>query len=329
MTCSPFQLDLAKPLRRTVPVTPSPDPVSVQGHLFFPDGRSKLDQLLSESKLYRRSADYFALLEFVARLRSFAPFNAMLLQLQKPGLRYAATREDWWMYHGRRVADGARPLLILWPFGPVALVYDVADTEGEPLPDGVVAFRASGRLLPPLGIELAKRLQSVGVELVLVDHGDGKAGMIRRLRDDERAVAVVAAGTPVLQRLHAPGKVLGPRSRVPPPRRRARGIRFVTEVNGNHPAAVQFGTVAHELAHLFLGHLGADEPLGIPKRERPPLAQAELEAESVSYLVCARREITTSSQEYLSTYVAQHTTTDDIDLYRVMWAAGKVEEVMG
>ncbi len=301
----------------------------MQGELFFPDGRSKLDQLLSESKLYRRSADYFALLEFVARLRSFAPFNAMLLQMQKPGLRYAATREDWWMYHGRRVVDGARPLLILWPFGPVALVYDMADTEGEPLPEGVVAFRASGRLLPQLGIELAQRLSRVGVELVLVDYGDGKAGRIRRLRDEERTEPVVPAVVPTLQRLHAPGKVLARRSRVPPLRRRAQGIRFVTEINRNHPAAVQFSTVAHELGHLFLGHLGADEPLGIPKRECPPLAQKELEAESVAYLVCARREITTSSQEYLSTYVAQHTTVDDIDLYRVMWAAGKVEEVMG
>ena len=299
----------------------------MQGELFFPDGRSKLHQLLSESKLYRRSADYFALLEFVARLRSFAPFNAMLLQMQKPGLRYAATREDWWMYHGRRVVEGARPLLILWPFGPVALVYDVADTEGEPLPEGVVAFRASGRLLPPLGIELAKRLPRVGVELVLVDYGDGKAGRIRRLRDEERE-PVVPAAVPTLRRLHASGTVLARRSRVPPPRRRAQGIRFVTEINRNHAAAVQFSTVAHELGHLFLGHLGADELLGIPTRECPPLAQKELEAESVAYLVCARHEITTSSQEYLSTYVQQHTTVDDIDLYRVMRAAGKVEEVM-
>jgi hypothetical protein len=29
--------------------------------------------------------------------------------------------------------EGARPLLILWPFGPVALVYDVMDTAGKDL----------------------------------------------------------------------------------------------------------------------------------------------------------------------------------------------------
>lgn len=49
--------------------------------------RALLDQLLADSRLYRTSQDYKELLEFAARLRNFAPFNAMLLQLQKPGLR--------------------------------------------------------------------------------------------------------------------------------------------------------------------------------------------------------------------------------------------------
>ena len=48
--------------------------------------RYLLDKLLSDSRLYRKSKDYKALLDFVARLRNFAPFNAMLLQVQKPGL---------------------------------------------------------------------------------------------------------------------------------------------------------------------------------------------------------------------------------------------------
>ena len=57
--------------------------------------RSLLDQLLADSRLYKKSKDYHELLEFVVRLRNFAPFNAMLLQLQKPGLSYAASAEDW------------------------------------------------------------------------------------------------------------------------------------------------------------------------------------------------------------------------------------------
>ena len=70
----------------------------------------------------------------MVRLRNFAPFNAMLLQVQKPGLTYAASAADWRTTFKRKPKEGARPLLILWPFGPVALVYDVIDTEGKELP---------------------------------------------------------------------------------------------------------------------------------------------------------------------------------------------------
>ncbi len=56
--------------------------------------RSLLDQLLADSRLYSSSEDYKDLLDFVVRLRNFAPFNAMLLQVQKPGLSYAASARD-------------------------------------------------------------------------------------------------------------------------------------------------------------------------------------------------------------------------------------------
>lgn len=62
------------------------------------------------------------LLDFVVRLRNFAPFNAMLLHVQKPGLSYAASEHDWRNRFGRWPKDGARPLLILLPFSPVGLV---------------------------------------------------------------------------------------------------------------------------------------------------------------------------------------------------------------
>jgi hypothetical protein len=53
---------------------------------------------------------------------------------------------DRYQRSGRRPKEGARPLIILWPFGPVALVYDVMDTEGEPLPEDVASFFALGRI---------------------------------------------------------------------------------------------------------------------------------------------------------------------------------------
>ena len=75
---------------------------------------------------------------------SLAPFNAMLLQIQKPGLRFAASAYDWNRIFRRTIKAKARPLLTLWPFGPVALVYDKMDTEGDELPEDVSAFYATG-----------------------------------------------------------------------------------------------------------------------------------------------------------------------------------------
>lgn len=89
------------------------------------DSRALLDQLLNDSRLYTTSQDYKELFDFTVRLRNFAPFNAMLLQVQKPGLRYAASAYDWRLRFGRYPKKDARPLLILWPFAPVVLVYDV------------------------------------------------------------------------------------------------------------------------------------------------------------------------------------------------------------
>src|ERR1039457_3187726 len=106
--------------------------------------RALLDQLFVDSRLYTKSQDYKDLLDFVVRLPNFAPFNAMLLQVQKPGLKFAASAHDWELRFGRRPKPKARPLLILWPFGPVALVYVELDTEGRDLPRDVRSFYAEG-----------------------------------------------------------------------------------------------------------------------------------------------------------------------------------------
>jgi hypothetical protein len=258
--------------------------------------RSILDSLLSESALYRRSTDYKQLLDFVVRLRNFAPFNAMLLEIQKPGLSYAASALDWAERFGRYPKEGARPLLIMWPFGPVALVYDVIDTEGDPLPQDVASFWSSGPIVTtefPTFIELLRRRR---IEWCWVDAGDRSAGMIRRL-----ATNVDGNG--------------------------ANSYRVI--VNRNHSPAVQFTTLAHELAHLFLGHIGEDKTLHIPRRRTLSHRQCEIEAESVAYLVSLRNGITPKSQVYLSSFVTKDSTAEDVDLYQVMRAAGQVETLLG
>lgn len=258
--------------------------------------RSLLDQLLTDSRLYTQSKDYKDLLDFVVRLRNFAPFNAMLLQIQKPGLSYAASARDWRDRFGRTPKEGARPLVILWPFGPVAFVYDVLDTEGKPLPKVVSFFFAHGRID---AVKLATFIPLIGkksIEWRWVDAGDKNAGSIR----------VIQRGTKDKEPTH-----------------------YRMHINRNHLPATQFATLAHELGHLFLGHLGPDKVLKVPKRPQLKHAQRELEAESVAYMVCKRNGVTSKSETYLSNYISENNTVDDIDLYQIMRGAGQVETILG
>jgi deoxycytidylate deaminase len=258
--------------------------------------RSMLDQLLEDSRLYKKGPDYQNLLDFVVRLRNFAPFNAMLLQVQKPGVNHVASARDWHNEFNRTIKDGARPLLILWPFGPVALVYDVMDTDGEPLPQGVFAFTAHGAIDESALGCFAKLLTKKGIEWNKVDAGDRKAGSIERLSIQTEP---------------------------------KEPSRYRININKNHDPNVQFATLAHELGHLFLGHLKKDIYLKVPVRPTQLHVQRELEAESVAHIVCARNGVENKSASYLTDYVKQDTTTNQIDLYQVMRAAGQIETLLG
>jgi IrrE N-terminal-like domain len=178
----------------------------------------------------------------------------------------------------------------------VALVYDVMDTEGRELPKDVAAFFAQGPVgegsLARFRILLGKK----NIHWHDLDAGDARAGWIRC---EYRANEIDERST------------------------------YKMMVNTNHSPAVQFATLAHEMGHLFLGHLGRDDCLGAP--ERPPLSQQqeELEAESVAYVVCKRNGITSRSETYLAKSVTTNTTIGHLDVDQVMRAAGHVETLLG
>jgi hypothetical protein len=229
-------------------------------------------------------------------LRNFAPFNAMLLHLQKPGLSHAASAPDWRDRFGRTIKEGTRPLVIMWPFGPVAFVYDVMDTEGNALPEGVLSFVAHGAIDAAALVLFASRVRKSGIQWVELDAGDNKAG----------SIAVVTRSSDRKEVGH-----------------------YRMKVNRNQDPNVQFSTLAHELGHLFLGHLGPDKYLNIPQRGGLSHAQEELEAESLAYIVCARNGVHSKSETYLANFVQEHTTVDDVDIYQILRAANQIETLLG
>jgi len=266
--------------------------------------RALLSQLLNDSQLYRSGNEFKELLEFINRLPNFAPFNAMLLQIQKKGLRFAASESDWKTKFNRTINEGARPLIILWPFAPVALVYDVDDTEGDNLPENIAkAFKATGNMPASTFNVFTKLLARKGIELKLIEYGEAHAGHVARPAHD---LTINLQSTDTKKKPD-----------------------YQIRINEIHEPKVQFATLTHELAHLFLGHLGQDKFLSIPDRQKLGHSTEELEAESVCYIVCHRNGVKPDSEAYLSSFVSDSMSVDKLDLYALLKAAGQIETILG
>ena len=249
--------------------------------------------MLDDAAAYRSSTHYWDLLRFVTRMRRFSPFNALLLHRQKPGLGFAASARDWRRRWKRIVKVDARPLVVLIPFGPVGFVYDMLDTEALP---GAPPLPRDAYAFPATGNVTKPAL------LAIVAAVEAKG--IR--------IAEVDVGD-----WHA-GRIL--RS----------GDAYRLKVNRNHSREARFTTIAHELGHLYLGHLGKDAKRRIPGRRGVSERWCEVEAESVAYLVGHRHGVEPVSDAYLAGFIeAGESISRTLDVERVMRAAGAVEGVMG
>lgn len=257
------------------------------------EDRALIEQLIAATRLYATSAAVQDLLNFIIRMRAFAPFNGMLLHIQKPGLTHAATAADWQRRFGRLPRRGTRPMVVLRTMGPVDFVFDILDTEGQPLPEHAFTFPTLGALTEARFDEIAQWVAKSGIDLVRLDVGDAEAGWIRRL---------------------------------PVPNDSKVKQRYQLAFNRNHPAATRLVTIAHELAHLYLGHLGSDPARKIRERRDLTHAQREVESEMTAYIVAKRNGLTPRSESYLEAYKGAFI---DLDLHAVMRASNEVEAAMG
>lgn len=276
----------------------------------------QLDELFALARQYRNGRDFQELLEFVRRFRNYAPFNAMLLNIQMRGATYVAPASRWWNDWKRKIVPGSRPLVVLQPMGPVMFVFDVSHTEpaeGAPaLPTKVVApFAAEGMLAPgalSLTIQNATR---DGVRILLEDSGSQLAGSIRRAQP----------GTTLdwIQSAKENGKRVERTIKIP--------VRYELLVNRSADLRTQYATITHELAHLYLGHLGTPDERWWPDRRGRSLEANEFEAESVSWIVCRRLGVDPRSERYLGGYLGKDREIPEVSIDRVMKVSGDIEQM--
>lgn len=97
----------------------------------------RLDVLFSQVLSFRTSENFRYFMDEIAALPLISPYNAMLVHMQRPGSRYVATAERW-KTMGAKIREGANPLIILRPFGPVEFVYEESDIVEGTRPQGAL-----------------------------------------------------------------------------------------------------------------------------------------------------------------------------------------------
>ncbi|WP_263790008.1 ImmA/IrrE family metallo-endopeptidase [Salinibacter sp.] len=244
-----------------------------------PEDRSEvaaLNQLFRRSARYRRAEEYKRFLDFVGQFPQYSPYNAALLHVQNPGISFTATRRQWRERFDRVPEPGARPYVILQPFGPVLFVYDLPDTE----PRSEEAGELPEKVTDPFAVE--GQLSE-----------DTWTRTLQNCREKEK---VAVRRTSNFHRRHG-GRVEGRSFQSGP--QNPDDCLYRVVINKKLEREEQYGALAHELGHLFCGHLGADDGAWWDACPSIDEHQKEIETESVAYLACRRAGLHSLSERYL------------------------------
>jgi hypothetical protein len=196
--------------------------------------------------------------------------------------------------------------------GPVLFVFDVSDTT--PLPN-------APPLPPQVEDPFRVRNGKIDGQLALTIENAKRDGVRVSERADgsQRAGSIQSAAAGQYQEFTIASK--------PSPRSTSVPLWFELLLNSVLSAEARYGTLVHELAHLYCGHLGTPNGRWWPDRQNLSHVVREFEAESVSYLVCTRLGIDTTSDEYLAAYIRRCPSTPPISLDRVMKSVWLLEQM--
>jgi len=181
-------------------------------------------------------------------------------------------------------------MLILVPRHPVMLVYDLDSTEGPPLPQELEKFaKFNGEWNP---VRLSKTVANASRrDLIRID--------TVKLSSTNAGFATISAGQGEIK------------------------MRIGLHDELDEPS--RYGVLLHELAHIYLGHLGGDKDGWWPSRGNLARRAMEVEAEAVAYIVRRRAGLKGASSRYVSRYLEGEMTLKVISLDLIAKVAGRLE----
>ncbi len=254
--------------------------------------QSGIDSLVRQSFVYRDSAAFQEMISFMARFRDYAPYNNMLVRLQNPSCSFYATEKDWRLRFDRRLIDDARPMLILAPKHPVLMVYELDQTVGPDLPAELNQFA-----------QFSGEWDGEYLNLTL-----GNAARRDRIQVDFKRLSSTSAGFATIARGDS-------------------GYKMRIAIHEDLDSPSRYGVLCHELAHIYLGHLGSDHDYWWPSRINLDRRTVEIEAEAVAYLVTSRLGLHGASASYVSRHLAGGDIPNSVSLDLIAKVASRIEEM--
>jgi hypothetical protein len=248
-----------------------------------------IDLLITKSQAYRNSEEFRELVGFMGQFREYAPYNNMLVRVQNPSCSFYATAKDWENRFQRYPKEDARPMLILAPMHPVMLVYDVDQTEGKELPVGYNNFaKFNGNWKNRWLDNLMENANRHQIRVDYKELSSSNAGFATYARSDGKWKMRIA-------------------------------------IHDQLDNSSRFGVLCHELAHIFLGHLGGDRDLWWPNRINLTHQAVEIEAEATAFIVTQQLGLQGSSHAYVSSHLIKGKgLPKGVSLDNIAKAAGRI-----
>lgn len=271
-----------------------------QGSNFISD-KFTIDELLHRSWRLRDSKEFTRFFDFIARFQHYSRFNTMLVYIQNEAVTFFGGVSYWWKKFQRKVNQDARPYIILAPSGPIMLVYDIFDTVGKETPEeflknglGSEPFDVRGILEVDMMEYALEEAKSLGISIKYRPLSYFNGGYVTTIY---------------------------------------KGYLEICLKEGQN-IEQDFAVLIHELAHLFLGHTGHNElhhlrkknPIKLPQRKLSRTAE-ELEAETVSFLICKKLGLESRSAEYIAGYISNEQDLLSFSYETVIKTADKIEKL--
>lgn len=288
--------------------------------------KSKLDILWKDVIEFRNGDNFKRIMDACAHFKQLAPYNAMLVYMQRPGAEYVLTAQQWRSLYDRRTKLDARPMLILVPFGPVDYVFDIGDTlpsDNPYSPHKETDQAILNKMAEPYKTqgEMPRRTLQLFIDNLAYNgiafNGDFQTGA-------DYAAKIEYSPNRISDVSIYLGKYRTIDWRPP----------YQISIKGKSSYSQMFTSLCHELGHLFCHHLR----MPADWKEKPWEVRyldhkwKEFEAESVAWLVCERLGIENPSAEYLAKYIPENGSpfiiSNQVSLENIMTATREVERLL-